>query len=104
MKHLAITLCAAAALAMAAPAPSVEAGALKRACVKSDRSAANPALCGCIQRVADQVLTRSDQRKVSKFFKDPDLAQQVRKSDTTRDDQFWARYMAFGKTARASCS
>ena len=102
MKTIRLTLLV-GAMMTAGLASYAEAGALKRACVKSDRSAANPALCGCIQRIADQTLTRSEQRMVSKFFRDPNLAQQVRKSDTTRDDQFWVRYMAFGKTARASC-
>jgi len=69
----------------------------------SDRRAATPRTCKCIQRVADQILTRPDQRKAAKFFKDPDEAQKVRMSDSNRDEKFWTRYKSFGSTAIAVC-
>ncbi|MGL4320128.1 MAG: hypothetical protein ACRCS3_04630 [Paracoccaceae bacterium] len=83
---------------------SVQANAIERACNKSDRDAANRAVCSCIQQVADMSLSNSDQRRAAGFFNNPDKAQDVRLSDTSRDDAFWARYMAFGEQAEAYCA
>lgn len=79
------------------------AGPVDGACEKFARRA-NTAMCGCIQQVADQTLSRSDQRQVAGFFKDPDKAQQVRMSDRPSDNDFWARYKRFAETAEAYCS
>jgi hypothetical protein len=81
-----------------------EAKRIERACNASDRRAATPALCACIQRVADQTLTNSDQRKGARFFRDPQRAQEVRKSDTAADDAFWGRWRDFGRSAAQICS
>lgn len=78
-------------------------GDIGRACVRADRDAANPALCSCIQRVANQSLSTADQRRAAEFFANPDKAEQVRRSDATRDDQFWDRYRAFASRAEAVC-
>lgn len=106
MNHLfRITLIATLALpplTLATTGPA-EAKRIERACLNSDRRAANPPLCRCIQRVADQVLTRSDQRLASKFFSDPQRAQDVRQSDRASHEAFWLRYKAFGSTAEAIC-
>jgi hypothetical protein len=83
---------------------SVQAGAIERACNKSDREAANRSVCACIQQVADISLSNSDQRRAAGFFNNPDKAHDVRLSDTARDDEFWARYMAFGEQAEAYCA
>ncbi len=84
--------------------PTAEAGStIERACMNSNRRAASKPLCGCIQRVADQMLTRKDQRMAAKFFKDPHRAQEVRQSDRTSDEQFWKRYKAFGTSAGNIC-
>ena len=83
---------------------SVQAGAIERACNKSDRDAANSTVCACIQQVADQSLSNADQRRAAGFFNNPDKAQDVRLSDTSRDDAFWARYTAFGEQAEAYCT
>ena len=80
-----------------------QAGPIERACLSSDRAAGNRSLCGCIQQVADQTLGNGDQRKAAKFFRDPDLAHAVWISQSSRDDEFWDRYKAFGATAAASC-
>ncbi len=100
-----ITLVAAMAAALL-PFVSVmaEAGPIERACLKSDRRAASPALCGCIQQAADMTLRAADQRKAARFFTDPDMAQQVRMSKSDADNQFWARYKNFGSTAEAFCA
>ncbi len=87
------------AMPMAAEARDIE-----RACNASSRTAATPQLCGCIQRVADQVLTRSDQRTAARFFADPDAAQKTRMSGSSRDSAFWGRYRAFGDYAGKVCS
>ncbi|AOZ68421.1 hypothetical protein LPB142_03085 [Rhodobacter xanthinilyticus] len=80
------------------------AGAIDSACLKTGRSAANRELCGCVQRVADMTLSKSDQRRAAKFFKDPDMAQQVRMSDSASDEAFWARYKQFAGAAENYCS
>lgn len=100
------TLFAAIVLAMAAPfgASAVAAGPIQKACMASDRRAATPALCGCIQQAADLTLRPADQRKAARFFKDPDAAQQVRMSKSDADNEFWARYRNFGTTAEAYCA
>lgn len=96
-------------LALVAPAATglslqpAQAKRIERACNNSNRSAANPPLCKCIQRVADQVLTRSDQRLAARFFKDPQKAQDVRQSDRTSHEEFWLRYKTFGTTAKDIC-
>lgn len=84
------------------PTPA-DAKQIERACIQSDRRAANRETCRCIQRVADQVLTAPDQRRAASFFKDPDKAQQTRMSDSSRDEKFWGRYRAFGNSASAIC-
>jgi hypothetical protein len=95
---------AAAALCFPLMLSTVQAGAIERACNKSDRDAANRSVCACIQQVADMSLSNSDQRRAAGFFNNPDKAQDVRLSDTTRDDEFWARYTAFGEQAEAFCA
>jgi hypothetical protein len=78
-------------------------GAIGSACVRSERSAASPQLCSCIQRVANQTLSSADQGRAADFFDNPDRAEQVRRSDATRDDEFWERYSAFSDRASATC-
>ncbi len=50
----------------------VEAGPIESACLRSGNNAASPALCGCIQRVAEMTLQGPDQRRAAGFFQDPD--------------------------------
>lgn len=89
---------------MAALMPvSAGAGAIENACRQSSRGA-SPSLCGCIQQVASHKLTRSEQRKVSKWFSDPHQAQVVRQSSRRSDERLWQRYKAFGATAARACS
>lgn len=82
---------------------AAEAKRIERACINSDRNRASGQLCGCIQRVADQVLTRSDQRLAAKFFDDPQMAQDIRQSDRNSHEEFWKRYKSFGYTAQKVC-
>ncbi|MFT6457349.1 MAG: hypothetical protein ACJARR_001149 [Pseudophaeobacter arcticus] len=80
-----------------------QAGAIERACRSSDRSAASPSLCRCIQKVANVQLTSSERKTVSKWFGDPHQAQVVRQSSNRRDEQLWERYKLFGDTAAKTC-
>ena len=99
-----LALSLAVPVAIVLPAGTAEAGRIERACNASDRRAATPALCACIQRVADQTLTRADQREGARFFRDPQRAQEVRKSDTAADDAFWSRWRDFGRSAAQICN
>jgi len=83
---------------------AAEAGPISRACMASDRKAATPARCGCIQRAADMTLDRRDQRLAAKFFRKPDMAMDVKMSKTADHDRFWDRYKQFGAMAEATCS
>ncbi|MDO5604275.1 MAG: hypothetical protein Q4G25_03840 [Paracoccus sp. (in: a-proteobacteria)] len=85
-------------------APLAMAGPIDSACVRSDRGARAPQLCGCIQQVADQTLSRADQRRAASFFRDPHQAQVVRMSKSNADNAFWARYKRFASTAEAYCA
>ena len=100
-QFLLIAFCAAS---LTAVAPAVDAAQIKRACLASDRSAATRDRCNCIQRVADQALTRSDQKTVAKWFTNPHQAQELKMSQTARDDALWDRYQNFGQMAQAICS
>lgn len=84
-------------------APLAMAGPIDSACIRSDRARGNAPLCGCIQQVANQTLSRSDQRRAASFFKDPHEAQEVRMSKSNADNTFWARYKQFAATAEAYC-
>lgn len=100
MKHL----LTAGFLALVTLAPAAAyAGPLETACNRSERPGANRQLCRCIDAVADRTLTRSEQRRAARFFSDPDEAQEVRMSPTRGDNEFWARYRAFGTQAEQSC-
>ena len=99
-----IILAAGLAVFGAGYATTASAGIVERACMKSDRKGASRSLCGCIQQAADLTLTRSDQRMAAKFFKDPQKAQDIRTSKSTRNNDFWSKYKNFGATAAAYCS
>ncbi len=103
MKKFILIVIGCATLAAIAP-HVVQASQIKRACLASDRAAATRDRCSCIQRVADNILTRSDQKTVAKFFADPHQAQEVKMSKSAQDDALWDRYTAFGQTAQAVCS
>ena len=103
MKHILIAATFAIA-GLAATAPSASAaGTIERACPRADR-AGSPALCNCIQQVADMVLSHNDQRRAAKFFRDPDAAHAVWISQRPADDAFWDRYKEFGAMAEAYCA
>ncbi len=93
-----------AAAAVILTAPLAIAGPIDSACMRSDRRASNRQTCGCIQQVADQTLSRADQRRAARFFRDADEAQKVRMSKSDSDNAFWARYKNFASSAEAYCA
>ncbi|KIC12321.1 hypothetical protein RA19_03565 [Leisingera sp. ANG-M1] len=102
MKLLLTAALCAGTLGLMAPVQA-EAGAIERACRQSDRNAATPSLCNCIQKVANRSLTRSERKTVSKWFADPHQAQVVRQSDNRSDERLWERYKLFGDRAARTC-
>ncbi|AUM73505.1 hypothetical protein [Paracoccus jeotgali] len=92
-----------AAAAIILTTPLAMAGPIDSACIRSDRGARQPNLCQCAQQVANQTLSRADQRLAASFFRDPHRAQVVRMSKRDADNAFWARYKAFAGAAEAYC-
>ena len=92
-----------AAALFAALALPAAAGTIRDACLAAER-AGTPQLCACIQAAADRTLSKRDQRLAARFFRDPDMAQEIRQSDRRAHEVFWQRYRAFGETAEAFCS
>lgn len=78
-------------------------GPISDACIAADRSAANRALCSCVQQAANQTLSGSEQSRAAGFFGNPDLAQAARTADSASAERFWGRYRNFTSTARAIC-
>ena len=78
-------------------------GEIGQACITSGREAASRQLCSCVQGVANQTLSPTDQRRVARFFGNPDEAEAVRASDAARDEAFWDRFRNFTDTAEAIC-
>jgi hypothetical protein len=102
MKYLLSAVLCAGTLTVVTP-PPVEAGAISRACLNAGRKASSPALCRCIQRVANDSLSRGERKTVAKWFKDPHQAQVVRQSSRSSDERLWKKYRAFGSRASKVC-
>lgn len=88
-------------VALALPAA---AGPIEQACLRSERSQGQNALCGCIQDAANMTLTEKDQKLAASFFDDPHRAQEVRQSKSNRMEKFWERYENFSVAAESFCS
>lgn len=99
-----VVLAACAAMMLSVTSGVAFAGPIERACMNSDRKAANRSVCACVQQVADMTLRGGDQRKAASFIKNPDRAQKVRMSKSDNDNDFWRRYKAFGAQAEAYCA
>ena len=97
-------LIAATAALILTTAVAAEAGPVSRACLASDSKARSYALCRCLQQVANRTLDRSDQRLAAKFFRKPQMAQDIKMSDSRSHEVFWTKYKSFGATASRSCS
>lgn len=94
----------AAAAALTLSSVAAEAGPISRACMASDRNARSYALCGCLQQVANKTLDRGDQRLAAKIFRKPQMAQDIKMSDSSSHEVFWKKYKNFGATATQTCS
>lgn len=81
----------------------VASGPISDACLASDRTARSRKLCGCIQAVANQTLTGSEQRRAATFYSNPQQAQNVRQSERATDEQFWKAYRAYGERSERVC-
>lgn len=79
-------------------------GPIQQACQAASRKAASRARCGCVQAVADQSLSASDQRRGARYFKNPGALQEVRQSDNAGNERFWKAWKAYGQTAAALCA
>lgn len=101
MKHLVLAF-ALGGIAVA-PLSATAGGMIETACLRSDRPAANRALCGCLQKVANAVLSASQQKRGASFFTDPNKAQEVKASQRPADDAFWARWELFAETSVKHC-
>ncbi|MDA5092493.1 hypothetical protein O2N63_00120 [Aliiroseovarius sp. KMU-50] len=100
MKHLVITCIMSVSVVASTP---VSAGSIQKACLSADRSSASRNLCGCIEDVAGAMLSRSEQSRVVKFFKDPHKSQELRQSDRRTDEKFWQKYKQFGEAVSTYC-
>lgn len=78
-------------------------GEMGKACMASGRSAANTALCSCVQKTANSTLTNRDQKRAATFFDDPQKAQDIRQSKSPGDSAFWQRYRQFTGQAERIC-
>lgn len=82
----------------------VAAGPISNACLSSDRKARSPVRCGCIQAIANQSLSATEQRRAVGFYRDPHEAQEVRTSQRPADQRFWAAYTAYADRAERICA
>ena len=78
-------------------------GPVSDACLASDRKARSPALCGCIQAVANDSLNGAEQRRAIHFYRDHQSAQDTRQSNRADDERFWAAYTAYAERAERVC-
>jgi hypothetical protein len=105
-----LALAACAALAScgggrdAPPSRGYATGPIQTACLRADRRAADPLLCGCVQAAANASLSARDRNRAVRFYADPHRAQEVRQSDRASDEAFWRRYRAFVSVAERSCA
>ena len=100
----ALRVAALGALSLPALATFAQAGgAIDQACNASHRGAGAPALCACIQRVADTVLTPAEQSRGAKIFLEPHISQEIRASANRSDALFWDKWRSFGATAAKHC-
>ena len=104
MRHLVKPFLHALALSALAAGSAGAASMIEKACIGAGREAASPALCACIQSVANQRLPPRDQRLAASFFRDPQKAQVIRQSERQKHKSFWLRYREFGDAAEESCA
>jgi hypothetical protein len=87
-----------------AATPAFSGSAIGNACLSGGRNAASHELCGCLQKVADAVLSPGEQRRGAQVFQDPHLSQEIRMSKQRGDVDFWQKWQSFGATAQEYCN
>ena len=76
-------------------------GPVYSACIDSGRKAATRGLCGCVQAVADNKLSRRQQARAAEFHAEPLLSQDARENGSRR---FWNAYKSYAKQAEQTCA
>ena len=94
----------AAATALILSSAAVQAGPISRACLASERNVSSHALCGCLQQVANRTLDIGEQRRAAKIIRKPQMAQDIKMSNSASNEAFWQRYKNFGAHAAQTCS
>ena len=79
-------------------------GPINSACLEQGRKGATIQRCSCVQSVANQTLSGSDQRLGASFFGDPHAAQEIRQSSSSSHSAFWKRWRDFGDQAAKICT
>ena len=106
MKQIAYALVL-GALSLPALTPAATAsGAIAGACMASQRGAAQPSLCSCIQTVANSVLSPAEQQRGAKIFLEPHMSQEIRaaaRRANSSDAVFWEKWRVFGASAAKHC-
>lgn len=83
--------------------PQTASGPINSACLAQGRRDATRARCGCIQAVANQSLSRSQQQRSVRYFDDPGQLQEVRQSSSASNRAFWDAWKRFAETAETVC-
>ncbi|WP_417727137.1 hypothetical protein [Roseovarius sp.] len=78
-------------------------GPISTACMQSDRKARTRTLCGCIQAVANDTMSGTQQRRAVRFYRDPQAAQDIRQSKRSGDERFWEAYSTYAQRAEQVC-
>lgn len=100
----------AAAAPRSAPTPTARTrvsrsnrGPIFSACRQSGRKQATQARCACVQGVANASLTKAQQSRGAKYFRNQQGLQDARQSDRASDEAFWKAWKAFGERAGREC-
>ena len=91
------------AAALCTGALSASAQSIETACLRSERGARSPDLCGCIQDAADLVLGPAEQRLAAALIREPERAERISRSPRPADRRFWQRYLDYVEAATAFC-
>lgn len=86
--------------------PAAAGNVIARACLSTPNGAASPALCSCIQTVADSVLSAAEQARGAQILLEPHMSQEIRASANRAhagDAHFWQKWNTFGATAGQHC-
>lgn len=78
-------------------------GDIYTACRDAGRSEATDQRCGCVQWVADQTLTSSQQQRGAGYFVNQQGLQDTRQSDGSANERFWSAWKTFGQQAGLQC-